>query len=209
MNLAGDRHREGVHEPALDALLFLSLLSHHQGNHELALSDAEQAWQIAQAMGSHLCQAGVLVAHGRALAGIPRPDDAVTVFHRALGLYAEIGGMAALTSAPRASLARVTLAQGQLEQALAHVEAILSLLPTDEFVVLDERFEIYLTCYRVLEAIGDVRAASLLQRAERPLRARAEHISDDALRWSFLENVAAHHAILTLAHTTAMPVAGR
>jgi hypothetical protein len=54
MNIAGDRHREGVHQSELNALLFLSLLPHHIGNHVLALSYAEQAWQIAQGMGSRL-----------------------------------------------------------------------------------------------------------------------------------------------------------
>jgi hypothetical protein len=71
---------------------------------------------------------------------------------------------------------------------------------------VDELFEVYLACYHGLEASGDVRAASLLQRAEQRLRERAENITDDALRRSFLENVAAHHAILTVAHTTATPV---
>jgi tetratricopeptide (TPR) repeat protein len=198
-----------AHEPALDTLLFLSLLSHHMGNHELALSYAEQAWQIAQGMGSRLRQAQVLVARGRALAGMQHPAEAVAAYQQALGLYAEIGGMAALTSAPRASLAGIALAQGNLEQALAHTEAMLSLLAADEPVVLDEPFEVYLTCYRVLEASGDVRAASLLQRAVQRLRECAEHITDVALRRSFLENVAAHRAILTVAHTTATPVAVR
>jgi hypothetical protein len=179
------------------------------GNHELALSDAEQAWQIAQGMGSRLRQAQVLVARGRALAGILRPIRAVTAYQQALRLYVEIGGMAPLTSAPQASLVGVALAQDKLEQALAHVEPMLSLLAADEPLVLDEPFEVYLTCYRVLEASGDVRAASLLQRAEQRLRECAEHITDDALRRSFLENVAAHHAILTLAHTMSTPVAVR
>jgi hypothetical protein len=39
---------------------------------------------------------------------------------------------------------------------LVHVEAMMSLLATDEPLVLDEPFEVYLTYYRVLEASGDV-----------------------------------------------------
>jgi tetratricopeptide (TPR) repeat protein len=198
-----------AHEPTLDALLFLSSLSNHTGNHDLALSYAEQAWLSAQGMGSRLRQAQVLVARGRALAATRRPVEAEAAYQQALRLYAEIGGTARLTSAPRASLVEAALAQGKLGQAQAHVEALLSLLAADELEVLDEPFEIYLTCYRVLEASGDVRAASLLRTAEQRLRECAEHIRDDALRRSFLENVAAHQAILTLAHTTATPVAER
>jgi len=195
-----------AHEHTLDALLFLSSLLHHTGNHELALSHAEQAWQIAEGMGSRLRQARVLLARGRALAGMRRPIEAVTAYQQALKLYAEIGGMAALTSAPQASLAAVALAQGELAQPLAQGEAILSLLAADEPLALDEPFEIYLTCYRVLETSGDMRAASVLQTAQLHLRECTEQITDDALRRSFLEHVTAHHAILTLAHTTAPPV---
>lgn len=115
--------------------------------------------------------------------------------------------MAPLTSMPQASLVGITLAQGKLEQALAHVEPMLSLLMAEQVIVLDEPFEVYLTYYRVLEASGGLRTASQLQRAEQCLRDCVEQITDDALRRSFLENVAAHHAILTLAHTTATPVA--
>ena len=116
--------------------------------------------------------------------------------------------MAASTNTPQASQVCITLAQGKLEQTLAHVEPMLNLLMADEPLVLDEPFEVYLICC-VLEASGDVCAASLLQRAEQRLRECAEHVTDDAQRRLFLENVAAHHAILTLAHTTATPVAVR
>src|SRR5215213_8459711 len=115
---------------------------------------AEQAWQIAQGMGSRLRQAQVLVAPGRALAAKRRPAQAAAAYQQALKLYAEIGGMAALTSTPQARLAGLALAQGELAQTLTHVEAMLSLLAADEPVVLDEPFEVYLTCYRVLEASG-------------------------------------------------------
>jgi hypothetical protein len=125
-----------------------------------------------------------------------------------LKLYVEIGGIAASISTPQSSQVGITLAQSKLEQTLAHVEPMLSLLLGDEPLVLDEPFEVYLTCC-VLEASGDVRAASLLQRAEQRLQECAEHIMDDAQRWLFLENAAVHHAILTPAHTTVTPVAVR
>jgi hypothetical protein len=117
--------------------------------------------------------------------------------------------MAVLTSAAQAGLAEMALAHGDLVQALAHIDALASLLVADEPVVLDEPFEVYLTCYRVLEASGDVRAATVLQRAVRRLSECAEGITDAALRRSFLEHVAAHRAILTLAHTTTTPVGER
>lgn len=148
-------------EHTLDALLFLSALSLHAANPELALSHAEQAWEIAQGRGSRQRQARVLVARGRALAALRQPG-AAAAYQQALNLYAEIGALPALTSAPQAGLADAALAQGELAQALMHIEPLASMLETDEALALDEPFEVYQSCYRVLEANGDPRAASLL-----------------------------------------------
>jgi tetratricopeptide (TPR) repeat protein len=179
-----------AYEPMLDALVGLSLVSQHMGNHERALTYAEQAWEIAHAMGSRLRQAHVLGARGHALAGLRRPAEAVTAYQHALTLYAEIGVMAPLTSAAWAGLARIALGQGDLEQALAHVNAVLPVLAGQEPVGLEEPFEVYLTCYHVLAANHDQRAAEVLGRAQRQLHAYADDIADAALRQSFLEHVA-------------------
>ncbi len=131
-----------AHEPALDALLFLSSLSHQTGEHEQALDYAEQAEMIAQGMGSRARQAQVLVARGRALADLQRRAEAAATYAQALRLYAEIGALVPLTSAAQAGLVGIALAQGELAQALAHVEAVVSLLVADEPVVLDAAFEV-------------------------------------------------------------------
>ena len=44
---------------------------------------------------------------------------------------------------------------------------------------------------------------TVLRAALRRLHAYADHIADDALRRSFLENVATHRALLRVAHTCA------
>jgi hypothetical protein len=90
-----------------------------------------------------------------------------------------------------------------------HVEALVSLCAADEPVVVEEQCEVYLISYRVLEASDDVRATTVLQRAGQRVRECAEGIRDAALRSSFLEQVAAHRAILTVAHTRATPVGAR
>ena len=51
-------------------------------------------------------------------------------------------------------------------------------------------FRIYLVCYRVLRANGDPRAAEILALGHRLLQEQAGRIPDEALRRSFLENVA-------------------
>jgi hypothetical protein len=60
---------------------------------------------------------------------------------------------------------------------------------------LDEPINGYLTCYRVLEANGDPRAATVLQTAHDLLQEYAGHIADDALPSSFLENVPTHREL--------------
>jgi hypothetical protein len=55
---------------------------------------------------------------------------------------------------------------------------------------------IYLTCYRVLRAMGDPRASEILDAAYRLIQERADKIEDEALRRSYLENVAANREII-------------
>ena len=54
----------------------------------------------------------------------------------------------------------------------------------------------YLTCYHVLGAAGDSRAAGVLETAYAALQKQAAKIPDEAMRRSFLENVPYHRAIV-------------
>jgi len=92
-------------------------------------------------------------------------------------------------------LADISLAQGNLAAAQAHVEEILSYLETGSLHPMFGPFRVYLTCYRVLRANGDTRADDILERAHSLLQERAARINDEAERRSFLENVAAHREI--------------
>jgi hypothetical protein len=55
--------------------------------------------------------------------------------------------------------------------------------------------EIYLSCWRVLEACGDTRAADALTAARAYLAAAAALIDDDGSRDAFLNNVPANVAL--------------
>jgi len=55
---------------------------------------------------------------------------------------------------------------------------------------------IYLTCYQVLKASGNPRAQGILSEGHRLLYEQATKISDEEMRRSFLENVAAHREIV-------------
>jgi len=80
--------------------------------------------------------------------------------------------------------------------ALAHVEAVLSYLVENSLDGTDEPFQIYLTCYRVLQAHDDARAPALLAEARQLLDRRAKLLPDEETRQAFLSDVPAHPAIM-------------
>ena len=170
-----------------------------------ALGYAEQGWQMAQELDGRSSQAYALVILGRVYTSLGRSHDAATAYEEALMMYDALGHVHKAAEA-RAGLACVTLNEGGLAQALMHVEAIWTVLGDLPYVGLDEPFDIYLTCYRVLHANHDARAVSLLQTAQRRLREYVDHITDAALRQSFLHNVATHRALASAASgMTAVP----
>jgi len=185
----GDRRGEGW------ALCNLGLLSHHLGDNESAREYSQQALSIAQDIGHRSDQGAALTRLGHALAGLENLAEAAEAYRRALTVCRELGELH-LAMEPLAGLARVSLAQGDLAQALGQVEEILSYLETKTLDGTEEPFRVYLTSYRVLRANQDPRAEDILNTAYRLLQERAAKISDTGGRRSFLENVGAHREIV-------------
>ena len=88
------------------------------------------------------------------------------------------------------------MAQQQPDDAAANVEVILEHLELHTLDGTIEPLRIYWTCYRVLQAAADPRAATVLIQAHTRLQEHAGHLSDDAQWRSFLENVAVHREIV-------------
>lgn len=183
-----------VHDLFLGSL-HLALLARLTGDQEQALSYAKQGCQMALQLLGHVSQANALVILGSVQVSLNRLEDAAAAFAQALAFYTELGQAHAAVDA-RAGLAHVALAQDQLGLALTQVEAVLTVLADRPLGDLSEPFLAYLTCYRVLKANGDPRAAAVLQTAQRLLHEYADTITDDALRKSFLENVVVHRELL-------------
>lgn len=80
--------------------------------------------------------------------------------------------------------------------AQSHVDEILRYLERGSLDGTLDPFGVYLICYRVLQAQQRPEAGALLERAYRGLRERADRIPDEALRRSFLENVASNAAVV-------------
>jgi len=136
-----------------------------------------------------------LTSLGHALASLGRLEEAAESYRQAVSIRRQVGEHR-LAVESLAGLARVALAREDLNQARAWVEEIMSHLESDSLDGTDEPLRVYLTCYRVLRADLDPRAEAVLDTAHRLLQEQAAKITDEEMRRSFLENVAAHREIV-------------
>ncbi len=191
-----DRLVQELKAPQVEAigLLPLAIQARHLGENERALAYAQRAWQIAHDSGNHEDQAAALVYIGHSAVGLHRLSEAASAYGHALTLY-EALGLPTLAVEARTGLAAVALASGDVEAARTQVEAVLPVLADQPRAGLDEPFYVYLTCYRVLLALGDPRAAAVLETGHGLLQEYAGHISAADRRASFLSHVPLHRAL--------------
>jgi class 3 adenylate cyclase/tetratricopeptide (TPR) repeat protein len=172
----------------------LGLLCHLVGDDQTAREYALQAHR-GQGGGAGTYRGRAPLCLGHALVGLARLDEARDAYGQALALLQEMGLPHRATEA-LAGLTRVCLAEGDLSQARAHVQEILSYLEHGTLDGTEEPARVYLTCYRVLKASGDPCTKNVLEEGYRFLQERAAKISDEEERRSYLENVAAHREIV-------------
>jgi tetratricopeptide (TPR) repeat protein len=174
---------------------YLGLIFHHLGEDETAKEHCRKSLEINQELDDPSSEASVLTILGHALVESGMLTEAVRAYQKAWTVRGDLGqhhmAMEAL-----AGLARVYLRQDKLSKAQAKAEEILDHLETQSVNGTMEPLRIYLTCYKVLKANGDLRADKVLNSAHSLLLERANRIEDDDLRLSYLENVAVHREIL-------------
>jgi tetratricopeptide (TPR) repeat protein len=158
------------------------------------LSCIQQALALAQETGERYLQANVLTALGHCLEALGRLAEARAAYQEALSLRREMGHPHEATEA-QAGLARVCLAGGDPVRATGHVEDILTYLESGTLEGTEHPLLVYLSCYRVLQAMDDPRARKVIDEAYQLLQDIATKITDEDLRHSFLQNVAAHREI--------------
>jgi class 3 adenylate cyclase/tetratricopeptide (TPR) repeat protein len=176
-----------------------SLIYQKLGDNEAALEYSQLGLRAAQEFGP--IAARVLMTLGHILVEVGELAEAIETYQEAIALMrgSEIHHWA---MEPLAGLARVSLAQGELSQALSQVDEILRFIETrspSTGHALDgtiEPFRILLTCCQVLKANNDLRADAILTEAYNLLQARATNISDEGMRGCFLNNVAVNREIL-------------
>ncbi|MDY0019687.1 MAG: BTAD domain-containing putative transcriptional regulator, partial [Anaerolineae bacterium] len=174
----------------------LSLLCRATGENEIARDYGLQALRIATEIGDRDTVGYDYAYLGHALLGLSRLDEAADFYRRSLELRLELG-QEDLTAESRAGLARVLLAQGEKAAALEQVDLLLLHLKAHPGLGgAEEPLQVYLSCFQVLKALRDPRAADLLATAHTLLETQAAQIGDPLLRTSFLENVPAHREIV-------------
>jgi predicted ATPase/DNA-binding SARP family transcriptional activator len=156
---------------------------------------AEQANQLNEKEGEILFRvvdAALIVGHSRA--AVRQWQAAQASFQQALDAFQQLD-KPALAAEAQAGLAQIALAQDDLVGALALVEAILPILTEEPRLGYNNPFFIYLTCYRVLAANADPRAAVLLQQGYDLLQLDAASLGD-AERHGFLSAVPIHRDLV-------------
>lgn len=184
----GERRGQG------DVLAELALICHHLGDYRKAEEHGQQALLSAQEIGDRHVQGRALALLGHVRLQQGRLAEAADVYGQALALRRELG-QPHLTMEPLTGLLRVSLALSDMIQAQAQAEEILAHLQSNTLDGADEPFRVYLACYQALTAIQDPRAQDLLNTAHALLQEQAAKIENEALRRSFVENVAAHREI--------------
>lgn len=172
-----------------------ALMYHQQGDHITARKYCQQAILIAEELGARATQGYALMYLGHVLVGLEDLEGGEKVYQQVSDLLRELGEMTLIIEAI-AGLARIFLAKKDLPRAKSHIEKILSHLEAGTLAGTEEPFRIFLTCYRVLEAAGDTRARKILHDAIQQLQAQATKISDETMRYSFVQNVAAHRELI-------------
>ena len=173
--------------------------------HRLALAafhgdDEAQALQLlAEAMeetalSPHTYQFRLVA--GECTTRLGRWEEATEALQLALALaLAQKGNNPLAVTSVRRAQADLALAQGNTAVALTYAEALLPLLAGAPLPAASEPLRLYWTCYRALQANNDPRAAGVLAAAHGLLQSQAALIQDDALRQTFLHQVAANWAI--------------
>jgi hypothetical protein len=88
------------------------------------------------------------------------------------------------------------LVSGDLSTARTRAHALVTALEAEVIAWTDELPQLFLSCYQVLAAAGDARAAQMLEVACARLNRQASQISDATCRHAFWEDVPTHRALL-------------
>jgi tetratricopeptide (TPR) repeat protein len=182
-------------EGRIAALEGLSRLFRLAQEHEKACDYGRRAVSLAQEAVDQHREANAMTVLANALLRSGRLVEAADVYQQVLDMRREMGELN-LVMEPLAGLAQIALTRNNLDQAIEHVEEILSHLEIGTLDGTEEPLQVYLTCYHALHANQDSRAQDVLTEGYNLLCTRASTIDDENMRRSYLENVTIHQEIM-------------
>ncbi len=198
----GCRHDEAA------LLLNTASVAHLQADDTAALSFAAAAFDSALANGQRDLQAFARLVAGHAELGLGRLEDARAAYSESRDMLQALNLRPQQVLDPISGLARVALAAGDLSAALACAELLLAhQAGGGSFDGTEEPLLLPLTCWRVLHAASDPRAARVLEAAVNELNKQAARIDDEALRRDFLQRVPHHRELMRAWQARRQPVA--
>jgi predicted ATPase/class 3 adenylate cyclase len=177
----------------------LGKVAHLMGDDARALTLVRAGLDLSIAVQGRREECEALCCMGIVELSLGRHEAALAAFDRGLARALEIGDP--MQHDASAGRARVALARGDGDVALAAIEPLMTLdaaTQRDSGILEGTIFArlIELTCHRVLDAIGDPRANDWLRRAHDTLQAQASRIDDVTLREGFITNIPHHGEII-------------
>jgi class 3 adenylate cyclase/tetratricopeptide (TPR) repeat protein len=183
------------------ALIWSSWMRYQMGEQQSAIKLSQQAIESMGKKPKHVFRPIGLIIQGYALTALGNLQEAERVFQGAVKSAID-------TERPRlamqvlAGLAQTAMARAESKQALNYIEEVISYMEAEissyghPFDGTLDPFHIYLTIFQVLKANNDSRAEAILTDAYNLLETRAVNISDENLRYCFLNNLAANREIV-------------
>ena len=175
------------------------LLHQRQADYAAALPWHDKALALETQQGHWVERSEILLCKGRACCGLRQWEAAAVAFQQAVTIAQQTENLVLIIEAS-AGLAQAALAQQQLDRALALVEELLPTLSQNPLHGAFEPALVYLTCFQILQAHQDDRAATVLNQGYHLLTQQAATLDDPALRHSFLDNAPANRALLVAYH---------
>ncbi|MCP4363549.1 MAG: tetratricopeptide repeat protein, partial [Chloroflexi bacterium] len=186
----GNRHGEGI------AYVSLGLSCHRLGDYQASLRYNQQALEIAAELDDMDVRAFALTFMGHTLLTTDKLATAQEAYAEAYQIRLT-RNQPQLAMEPLAGLAETLFLTGDLVQAMKWVELLYTSLSERGIAGTEEPYRLYHICFKILAANQDSRAALILEKAYADLIQCAREIPEPTIRHTFLENIAAHQAIIS------------
>jgi tetratricopeptide (TPR) repeat protein len=181
----------------LDVLSDLGLLYQELGRSEAALKTSAEAIATAQDYNRPSALAYALTRQADIWAAQAKWRQAAIAYEEAAQLWVAADQFHLAVEA-WGGLAHVAHGENDLVSALTYVALILAEDERQQLQGVLRPFPIYLTCYQVLQQLGDSRARPLLYTTCQRLEQQAGQLLDESQQHAFLTGVSAHQTLLRL-----------